>query len=217
MTCCWPRSITPLRRYLRAGLCRRRADHRTGPTQRPGAGRRRQPSGAVGSPQPHRAPVQCRHPVDAAARAVADRGEVRPDRAAPGRLPPRPGRLGIAGDRGAQQPGKRRHRAGLPPPARFAERILDTKTLHGILDSILGLSRQAQVTDSGSPSTSGRTGPRCPATEVERSVAGGLLRFFDLPAGTVGALDELVEHRADHLRKPAELDRDAEPLRGHAH
>jgi hypothetical protein len=31
----------------------------------------------------------------------------------------------------------------------FAERILDTQTLHGILDSILGLPRQTQVIDSG--------------------------------------------------------------------
>ncbi|HST49694.1 SAM-dependent methyltransferase [Jatrophihabitans sp.] len=30
----------------------------------------------------------------------------------------------------------------------FAERILDTQTLHGILDSILGLPRQTQVIDS---------------------------------------------------------------------
>jgi SAM-dependent methyltransferase len=30
----------------------------------------------------------------------------------------------------------------------FAERILDTQTLHGILDSILGLQRQTQVIDS---------------------------------------------------------------------
>jgi hypothetical protein len=30
----------------------------------------------------------------------------------------------------------------------FAERILDTQTLHGILDSILGLERQTQVVDS---------------------------------------------------------------------
>ena len=30
----------------------------------------------------------------------------------------------------------------------FPERILDTQTLHGILDSILGLKRQTQVTDS---------------------------------------------------------------------
>jgi hypothetical protein len=30
----------------------------------------------------------------------------------------------------------------------FAERILDTQTLHGILDSVLGLKRQTQVVDS---------------------------------------------------------------------
>ncbi|HEY0167707.1 MAG TPA: SAM-dependent methyltransferase [Jatrophihabitans sp.] len=30
----------------------------------------------------------------------------------------------------------------------FPERILDTQTLHGVLDSILGLTRQTQVTDS---------------------------------------------------------------------
>jgi precorrin-6B methylase 2 len=30
----------------------------------------------------------------------------------------------------------------------FAQRILDTQTLHGILDSILGLQRQTQVVDS---------------------------------------------------------------------
>jgi trans-aconitate methyltransferase len=30
----------------------------------------------------------------------------------------------------------------------FAERILDTQTLHGVLDSILGLKRQTQVIDS---------------------------------------------------------------------
>jgi len=30
----------------------------------------------------------------------------------------------------------------------FAERILDTQTLHGVLDSILGLTRQTQVVDA---------------------------------------------------------------------